>query len=359
MNKPALIFFSILSLIIVFTLHLFWGPIKLFFIDYRTDILQASDLPDDFTYSPIDNTTENIPRVIHQTWKTEDIPDRWKDAQQSCINLHPDFEYKLWTDEAMREFMKENYSWFLPKYDAYPFNIERADVVRYFILYHYGGIYLDLDVGCNRSMKPLLEYPAFVRKTSPSGISNNVIGIRKKHPFLLQVIRSLPSYAFNYHFPYLTVMYSTGPLFFSVVWRAWRSLPMAENWHHIWVLNSDVYTGFNHSFFNIYEGSSWHNDDAGLVFYLLRHWLLLTVLGFILFFFIIFLIFGSSLKPAARVSRSSRRAFGSPFSSKSSSPWRKIKQYVSTDENSDQQNSDAVPFMAEFDLESQTRPKSR
>ena len=37
------------------------------------------------------------------------------------------------------------YEWFLETWDAYPYNIERADAIRYFVLHHYGGIYLDLD----------------------------------------------------------------------------------------------------------------------------------------------------------------------------------------------------------------------
>ncbi len=40
-----------------------------------------------------------VPAIIHQTWKSKDIPEKWQKAQKSCIDLHPDYEYKLWTDE--------------------------------------------------------------------------------------------------------------------------------------------------------------------------------------------------------------------------------------------------------------------
>lgn len=33
---------------------------------------------------------ERIPRIIHQTWKTETLPDRWKDISQECRNMMPD-----------------------------------------------------------------------------------------------------------------------------------------------------------------------------------------------------------------------------------------------------------------------------
>lgn len=37
-----------------------------------------------------------VPKWIHQTWKTMDIPTEWKDASESCRKLHPDYKYKVW-----------------------------------------------------------------------------------------------------------------------------------------------------------------------------------------------------------------------------------------------------------------------
>lgn len=88
-----------------------------------------------------------IPKIIHQTWKDNNIPKKWKDYHQTWKRHFPENEYKhiLWTDENNRNFIKNNYNWFLETYDNYPRNIQRADAIRYFILYHYGGIYADLD----------------------------------------------------------------------------------------------------------------------------------------------------------------------------------------------------------------------
>lgn len=33
---------------------------------------------------------EKIPRIIHQTWKTEVLPDRWRIVAQGCKDLMPD-----------------------------------------------------------------------------------------------------------------------------------------------------------------------------------------------------------------------------------------------------------------------------
>ena len=39
-----------------------------------------------------------IPKIIHQVylgWDNEVIPVQWQEAQQSCIDLHPDYEYMV------------------------------------------------------------------------------------------------------------------------------------------------------------------------------------------------------------------------------------------------------------------------
>lgn len=52
---------------------------------------------------------------------------------------------QIWYTDTSRQFLEENFSWFLPTYDSYQFPIQRIDVLRYFLIRHYGGIYLDLD----------------------------------------------------------------------------------------------------------------------------------------------------------------------------------------------------------------------
>lgn len=88
-----------------------------------------------------------IPKVIHQQWKTNTIPNKFATWRNKWLQLYPEPEYKhmLWTDTNARELIENYYPWFLPTYDSYEHNINRADAVRYFILYHYGGIYADLD----------------------------------------------------------------------------------------------------------------------------------------------------------------------------------------------------------------------
>jgi mannosyltransferase OCH1-like enzyme len=89
-----------------------------------------------------------LPKIIHQQWKTAEIPKgKYTEWRQAWLDLYPSPEYEhiLWTDESMRQLIASLYPEFLPIYDAYPYNIQRADVARYFILHRFGGLYADLD----------------------------------------------------------------------------------------------------------------------------------------------------------------------------------------------------------------------
>lgn len=114
-----------------------------------------------------DNLNLKIPKIIHQTYKTDRIPGEFVDYRKSWIQNHPDWEYRLWTDYENRLFIKNNYEWFLPVYDRYPEKIMRIDAVRYFILDYFGGLYVDLDFESLKNIEPLLHEKEIVFGQEP------------------------------------------------------------------------------------------------------------------------------------------------------------------------------------------------
>lgn len=234
----------------------------------------------------LDNTTrwnasqhgmvERIPRILHQTWKSETLPSRWKGISQACREMMPDYDYMLWTDASSREFIAEHYPWFLDTFDNYQFTIQRADAIRYFVLHHYGGVYLDLDVGCLRPLDPLLVYSVILPKTIPVGVSNDLMFAEEKHPFLAQTIHNLVTFDHSWILNYPTVMFSTGPMFLSAQYSLYTSSHPSEPGEpiDIRILPKSLY-GKNakeneapHSFFSHFYGSSWHADDAAFIGFL-------------------------------------------------------------------------------------------
>ncbi|RKF63861.1 Mannosyl phosphorylinositol ceramide synthase CSH1 [Golovinomyces cichoracearum] len=279
MRRGTAIFIFINVAVILYLLHSCKTLISLLFEDGAADAIYSEEIALSYE-GKLGNRTQLIPKIIHQTYVNESIPVQWIKSQQSCKNLHKDYKYMLWTDVESRKFIATEYAWFLSTFDAYPFAIQRADAIRYFVLAHYGGIYIDLDDGCNRRLDPLLYYPAWLRRTVPTGISNDVMGSMPKHPFFLKTIKSLKAYQRNWGMPYISVMYSTGPLYLSVLWKEYlRDIRPAEE--HVKILMPIDYKGFEQSLFNISKGNSWHGKDARTIFWMGRHWILLTVLGFI------------------------------------------------------------------------------
>jgi len=183
----------------------------------------------------------------------------------------------LWTDASSREFIAEHYPWFLDNFDDYTYPIQRADAIRYFVLHHYGGVYLDLDVGCLRPLDPLLIYPVILPKTIPVGVSNDLMFAEKGHPFLAQTIHNLITFDHSWIINYPTVMFSTGPMFLSAQYGLYTASHPPTPEHpggEVRILPKSLY-GKNakpgeapHSFFSHYYGSSWHADDAAFIGFL-------------------------------------------------------------------------------------------
>lgn len=86
-----------------------------------------------------------IPKILHQTWKNDSIPEQWRELVLKNRHLHPDWEYRLWTDEDNIGFVREEYPELLELFSSYPKGVMRADVIRYMIMDRIGGVYLDLD----------------------------------------------------------------------------------------------------------------------------------------------------------------------------------------------------------------------
>lgn len=191
----------------------------------------------------------------------------------------PDYEYMLWTDDLSREFIKEHYPAQLQMYDSYPFAIQRADAIRYFILHHFGGVYMDLDMGCRRRMDPLLQgdWDVVLAVTKPVGVSNDLIFSSKESAFMDDTVHGLAAFNHQYVMNYPTVMFSTGPMFLSAqlaIYGSAHPITPSNPVQAVRVLPKSLY-GKNapqetvpHSFFSHFYGSSWHANDAGFITWL-------------------------------------------------------------------------------------------
>ena len=164
-----------------------------------------------------------FPKIIHQTWKDENIPEKWKKSPYMWKQTHPDYHYILWTDNDIREYIKQNYPEFLTIHDNYEYNIQRADMIRYFILHDFGGIYSDLDLyPIDNIEKHVRNFDSDVLLVNSGNVKScitNSFMISKKHAQLWKEVHKKLKKRIPFFIPgkHLKVMLSTGPLMFSNV----------------------------------------------------------------------------------------------------------------------------------------------
>ena len=99
-----------------------------------------------------DNNKCTISKIIHQTWKTDKVEKLYANYIKSWLIKNKEWSYSFTTNALNRKFMETKFPEFLDLYDGYNSEIQRADAVRYFLLYEYGGVYADLDF---ESLQPL------------------------------------------------------------------------------------------------------------------------------------------------------------------------------------------------------------
>lgn len=144
---------------------------------------------------------ERIPKVIHYCWfGGNPLPEMAHKCIASWKRYLPDYEIKQW-DES-------NFDVFQAPYVAEAYRLKKyahvSDYARFWILYHEGGIYFDIDVEVIRPMDDILakgsyagfECPEGSPEDNPNGDINPGLGIAvpANHPFFKIMLDF-----YNYH----------------------------------------------------------------------------------------------------------------------------------------------------------------
>ncbi len=156
-----------------------------------------------------------IPKVIYQTFKTQQIPWLTKLYIKSFMRKNKGYSYEFYDDTRVDEFIRDSFDEEVYKaYSKLQIGAAKADFFRYAILYKKGGIYLDLDsdilVNLDKHLKD--EDCAVItrEKNHQNLFAQWALIFEKEHPFLERTIKYIVENIQQNKFPH-DVHGMTGP----------------------------------------------------------------------------------------------------------------------------------------------------
>jgi len=133
-----------------------------------------------------------IPKIIHQIHMGEKpFSEKELNWQKSWLENNPDWEYVFWDDGKIQEHFHlfENQE----QFNRCNNFSEKSDVLRFEILYIYGGLYIDTDFQCLKPINPLFEGKDIVLFTQqPRKICGAFFGASKNNHLVKKLIDNLP-----------------------------------------------------------------------------------------------------------------------------------------------------------------------
>lgn len=226
--------------------------------------------------------TVPFPKIIHQTWKNNDIPEHWKESFIQWQKLHPDWYYHYTTDFDNRSYVVQYFPQYLETYDNLPYSIQRADMIRYMYLYNMGGVYSDLDIVPTRPLsdynfEPDYEIYAVPSRTTPNVFTNSLMISKPKCKIWLELLDYIKEYEkWPLTIRYVEIMYSTGPSAYSIVINRYldRVSILPAKLFMRFSLEETLYSDCKNIAIkeNIYNyavpGNSWHTLDGEIIIFL-------------------------------------------------------------------------------------------
>jgi inositol phosphorylceramide mannosyltransferase catalytic subunit len=130
-----------------------------------------------------------IPKIIHRIWLDgkNECPTDWLETFR---DHYSDWDYRLWTEDNIPELFNQDI------FEDEMLMYARADILRYEMVYKYGGVYFDADmVSLKKIPDEFLKNEFFSayenEELRPDLVVNAVFGAEKGHPILNRMIKEL------------------------------------------------------------------------------------------------------------------------------------------------------------------------
>jgi hypothetical protein len=164
---------------------------------------------------------ETIPKIIHQIW----IGPKQAPTEMMCTwpAKHPEFTYMLWDEKRIQEqdaiFTCQGQ---VEKMEEW---CGKADILRWEILYMYGGVYIDADSVCveplDNRISSLNAFACYEQeKRRPGLIAVGVMGFPAKHPIVAAAVDFIRTNPVSNKETGKRAWQSTGPMLLTQLYNA-------------------------------------------------------------------------------------------------------------------------------------------
>ena len=230
-----------------------------------------------------------VPKVIHQTWKTEKVPKHWLPSLNNWTSLHPDWHHVLWTDADIEAYIRAMHPSDWSIFEGLE-GIQRVDLFRYYVLRDFGGVYCDLDIMPVKAIDEAIAssplHVGLVPSANSWGVYTNAFMVSDTSPeaqaFWTSVIQHVTDFP---HGPldvlalglrHTEIMASTGPLALTRC-ASEAHVPVTVLPRALWNPYDLSVAGLHgdqdkpESLVRILEGSSWHAMDSTALSFVHTH----------------------------------------------------------------------------------------
>ncbi|ELU07411.1 hypothetical protein CAPTEDRAFT_199084 [Capitella teleta] len=194
------------------------------------------------------SSQNEIPKIIHQFWDAPGVPKAFAGNIKTWTKKHPKWEYWFWQASDVRLFLSTCFPEYVQLYKKYPVTVNRADAMRYFVLFAFGGLYLDLDMVAIKANDDLLNgHPCVLteetyehsiilyERVKHPNLINAYMACHPAHPLFRMAIKDLPkSRAERDH------LRRTGPFFLDHIYHVYNSTNLNKTGHELTILHPNM-----------------------------------------------------------------------------------------------------------------------
>ncbi|MFC1842062.1 glycosyltransferase family 32 protein [Candidatus Dependentiae bacterium] len=184
-----------------------------------------------------------IPKVFHYIWLGKKLPEQYRPFLDTWLKYHPEWTFVFWVDnpknydlgniqeldfDGLKKYLETNKKGQRIVIDVKNINFDnrkffdktrnygqRSDILKWEVVYRFGGVYIDVDYECLKPLDMLHHMYDFYTGIQPLDTSFIQLGAalfaaRAGHPILKHCVETIHA---DWHNPQIVV--STGPLHFT------------------------------------------------------------------------------------------------------------------------------------------------